>query len=436
MRLQAFDIAFEHRPGRLMAAPDALSRAIDLIAINPDIKTDDAWYKRIRRLSKGKRLDRYKYENGHVYRRGKYDTHAGDRLWTMCVPSELIPEVLREKHDQASHMGFWKTLKSIQSAYYWQNMHQQIYKYVTQCEICRTCKQTNERTQAECGQYRDPCQPGRMLSIDLIGPLPASKKRKHQFAVICIDVFSRYVFARSFTRATAENVCDFLERDVLYHFHTPEVLISDNGKQFVSKSFQDLLQKYKIRHHKTPLYHAQANPVEATNKTIKSSLRAMIEQGKSAHTEWAELLPQIIMNMNTTPHTSTGKSPYYVLHGREKVQTGNEYLTLLDVNPDQTDSPDRMEIILEEAGQKSRQTFEENAKRYGARSKVRTFKVGDMVRVTSKTLSSAGNQYSAKLAPLRKEAYIAQKLGSDTYELIDGKHKVIGRYHANDLAVR
>lgn len=197
VRLQAFDIKFEHRPGKEMDAPDALSRATDMVVINKEVTTDDKWYRKTRKVAKDGRLDRYKYENGYLYRRGKYDTRTGDRLWTIVIPRELVPEVLKEKHDQSSHMGYWKTLKAIKNTYYWQNMSKDIYQYVTKCEICRTCKQTNEQTRVEGGEYRDPCQPGRMFSIDVIGPLPPSKKKRHRFAVVCIDVFSRYVFARS-----------------------------------------------------------------------------------------------------------------------------------------------------------------------------------------------------------------------------------------------
>lgn len=330
-------------------------------------------------------------------------------------------------------MGYWKTLKAIQNTYYWQNMHQDIYAYVTKCEICRTCKQTQEQTRVSCGAYRDPGQPGRMLSIDMIGPLPSSTQRRHQYAIVCIDVFSKYTFARSYARATAENLCEFFENDVLNHFHTPEVLISDNGKQFISKMFTDLLKKYRIRHHRTPNYHAQANPVEATNKTIKSSLRAKLEACKSSHKEWADLLPQIVRDINTTPHTTTGKSPYYILFGREKVCTGDEYRILLDENPNQTADPDRAELIREEAAENARGRFEVNKKQYNTRARVRKFKVGDMVRCVNKVLSSAAEGFSQKLAPKRREAYVKAAVGKDTYELIDKSGKNLGMYHANDL---
>lgn len=94
-----------------------------------------------------------------------------------------------------------------------------------------------------------------------------------------------------------------------------------------------------------------------------------------------------------------------------------------------------MSIIQEEAAQCARGSFESNKERYDSRSKVRKFKVGTQVQVINKVLSSAADGRAAKLAPLRKVAYIGKILGDDTYELIDGHQRVMGTYHANDLAI-
>lgn len=124
------------------------------------------------------------------------------------------------------------------------------------------------------------------------------------------------------------------------------------------------------------------------------------------------------------------------MFGREKVQTGDEHRVLSDVNPEPMDEPTRMGIIHEEVAQNSGGSFETNKKRYNSRSRVRKFTVGTQVQVTNKVLSSAADKRAAKLAPLRKVAYIGKILGDDTYELIDSQQKVIGNYHANDLAIR
>lgn len=44
VRLQAFDFEFVHRPGKKIGAPDALSRAVEMIHIDSELKTDDKWY--------------------------------------------------------------------------------------------------------------------------------------------------------------------------------------------------------------------------------------------------------------------------------------------------------------------------------------------------------------------------------------------------------
>lgn len=81
VRLQAFDIKFVHRPGKLMTVPDALSRAIELIDVhNLDSTTSDVWYKKKKELATSGSTQQFKVENGLLYKKGKYNTTSGDRL--------------------------------------------------------------------------------------------------------------------------------------------------------------------------------------------------------------------------------------------------------------------------------------------------------------------------------------------------------------------
>lgn len=436
VRLQAFDITFEHRPGKLMDAPDALSRAVDLIEIAPNTKTTDSWYNKIRTMAESGKSLFYKIENGRVYRRGKYQAHTGDRLWTLCVPSELKQSVLIEKHNQSCHMGYWKTLNSIQKIYYWKGMHADIYEYVTQCEICRQAKQSNENTRVPTGDYRDPIRPGRMLYIDFIGPLPASRKKQHMYAIVCIDGFSRYIFTKSFVRATAENTIEFLEKEVLFKFDTPEIIVSDHGNQFTSVAFRQFLEKYKIKHFTTGVYHPQSNLVEASNKVLKTSIRTQIMEKNADHVDWADFLPFITMKMNSTPLTSTHQSPFFTLHGRERAQTGDEHTIILDANPEIQPTEERMTLIHEAVANQSRTGFEENRKRYDTRARERKFKIGDSVYVLHRELSSAAKKISGKLNPIKKQAFISKIIGNDTYELIDSQSRTLGKHNAKDIMVR
>lgn len=436
VRLQAFDITFEHRPGKQMDAPDALSRAIDLIDIEPNINTKDRWYNHAHEMARRGESDFYMISDGYLYRRGKFQASTGDRIWTMCIPNELVDRVLHEKHDASCHPGFWKTLHSVKTCYYWRGMHQRVYEYVTKCVNCRLIKPTNEATRVPTGQYTEPKRIGQILYVDFIGKLPASRVKKHMHAVVCMDGFSRYVTTRSFVNASAEKLIEFLEQEVFFRFDVPELLISDNGAQFRSKLFVEFLARYKVRQMRTPYYHAQSNAVEASNKTLKTGLRARLLELDLNHRDWASILPYVTMTMNTTPLTSIGCSAFFCMHGREKAKTGDEHRLIFDVNPEIASNTDRMAMIREDVANQSRTAFETNRKVYDTRAQTRKFKDGDVVYVHNRVLSSGPEQYTRKLAPLRRQVIVKEKLGNDTYALVDLQGNDYGHYHANDIMIR
>lgn len=105
VRLQAFDIKFVHRPGKLMTVPDALSRAVDMIEIKSETNTNDRWYNKMFQLASTNKMSRYKVENGLLYRKRGYGAISSDRLWVLFVPKEKLNAVLIEKHDEQSHVG-------------------------------------------------------------------------------------------------------------------------------------------------------------------------------------------------------------------------------------------------------------------------------------------------------------------------------------------
>lgn len=154
---------------------------------------------------------KYKISDGRLYHLGIFDVRTGERRWTLCVPNEKINEAMGEQHD-STNFGYWKTLKSAQRLYYWPNMHQSIYEHVKNCEACKLIKPSNENTRVHAGGYMNPKSVGRVLSVDLVGPLPASKIHKHIWIIVAIDVFSRYAFAKACTRATANVITEFLKK--------------------------------------------------------------------------------------------------------------------------------------------------------------------------------------------------------------------------------
>lgn len=447
MRLQPFygDMVIEHRPGRQMEFPDALSRVYDeqydgdeleLVDINPS--TTDEWYIEMsKRAHEGGKNKLFKVRDGLLYHkntRKSRSSYDGERRWMLCVPRESRELVLVEQHDDFSHLGVWKTYERVRNIYFWPNMKQEIEDYIRKCETCRAIKPSNENRKAPGGSYRDPKWIGRQLAIDFIGPLPKSKQGNRHVCVV-MDCFSRYIYAKAMRHATAEAVKTFLEAEVFRTNGFPELIISDSGPQFISKTFLEMCDKHKVTAYKTPYYHPQANQVEASNKSIKTSLRSHVEDEK-CHPTWENYLLVVIDNLNRTPCTSTGVSPNYLHFGRELTQSGEEHTILNDANPERDYSDDRYGNIMSEARDKQEQRYKQTREKYNTRSKPRNFQLNQEVWIANRKQSKAGDRYTAKLARPKIRAYIHEKLGSNTYILRDSNGKLLGKYHANDIASR
>lgn len=312
-------------------------------------------------------------------------------------------------------------------------MHSQTYEHVKKCETCRLTKPTNENTLVVTGKYNQPLKVGRVLTIDLVGPLPPAKHNRHTWLMVAVDSFSRYTFAKSVSRATAYAITDWLEKDIFHRFSVPERIVSDNGTQFKSVWFEKFLEAYRVEHFTTPVYHPQANQTEPTNKVLKQMLRAELMEKLLQHDDWASQVSKVIMGINTNARMPTGNSPHFIVYGCEKTMTGDEHRILNDVSEPIDNEKDRREAIYDEAAEKQRQSYEMNRRRHNLRATERKFNPGDCVFVDNHKQSDAGEKYSQKLAPLKRKAIVKEKVGTDTYLLLDWAGKDIGKYHANDM---
>jgi Integrase core domain. len=156
-------------------------------------------------------------------------------------------------------------------------------------------------------------QPWETVSTDLVGPLPRSSKG-HRFLIVFQDRFTKWVEFRPLRSATARNVTQALYEDIICRYGCPKEIISDNGTQYDSRSFRSLLQDLDIQHRFTPPYTPQANPVERTNRTIKTMIAQFCEQD---HRHWDQHLADFKFAINSARHESTGFTPSFLNFGRE-----------------------------------------------------------------------------------------------------------------------
>lgn len=232
-------------------------------------------------------------------------------------------ELLKQYHDEPSegHFGVAKTHKRLSAHFFWPSMYQDVKKHVDDCETCKCYKPVNTARAGLMGNPRQVTKPWEAISCDILGPFPPSYSR-NQYMFVVSDYFSKYALLFPLRNATAKAVIKCLEKYVFLVHGVCKFLYVDNGPQFVSKDFRDLLSRYGVPHiFYNPRYHPQTNQTERVNRDI---VRAVASFVRSDHRKWDQNIPEIQCALNTAVHEGTKFSPYLV-HGREIVLDGAVY---------------------------------------------------------------------------------------------------------------
>ena len=157
--------------------------------------------------------------------------------------------------------------------------------------------------------------PFSVCGIDIIGKISPKSSSGHEFILVTIDYFTKWVEAALYARLTSARVASFIRSHVICRHGVPHELISDRGSHFRAE-VDTLLHRYGVQHHRSSAYRPQTNgAVEAVNKNIKRILRKMVETSR----DWSEKLPFTLWAYRTSFRTSTGATPYSLVYGMEAV---------------------------------------------------------------------------------------------------------------------
>lgn len=417
IQLQQYDFVIIHRKGKEMVVPDALSRSVSLLDVQLMVRLADAEYAdQLKRLREGENIANHKVVNGLIH---QSITRQNKSVWRILVPTNWIQEVLRENHDgpRAAHGGFHKTLRRVTSSYVWPNMVACVRRYVQECDICKGIKPVNATERTPMGEVRLPDTPWQTITLDYVGPLPLSKRRRNRWLLVVMDHFSKYVLLHPMTIASAEGTVKFLEERVCSQFGVPERVVSDNGSQFRSRIFHDFCDKYDIKWRPTPAYFPQANPTEAANKSVMNAIRTTIE-GEYSHDAWDDQLHLVACALNTAVHNSTGFSPYMALFGSEMILHGSGHINGVDESTDSDSArKDRLARIHQTVERNLLRAHNASRVRYNLRSRHREHQVDEEVWYRNTKLSNAAEKYSAKLAHRYVRGHIMSRTGTHTYRV-------------------
>lgn len=448
VRLAPYNFKIIHRKGSEQVVPDALSRA-PLVAGVRVKDTTDMWFKTQYEgvLNKPQAFPNMCIEDGKLYRYCKDDGEIDPEFkWKEVVMLEDRVRILKDYHDKptAGHLGVYKTYHRIRQHYFWPALYQTVVKYVSDCKTCLSIKHETASPKGLMNTPKKCNRPFEYISWDIHGPLVMTKNR-YRYILLITCCFSKYCLVIPLKDASSAHIIPEIKKKLFLIHGIPRVVLSDNGKCFISKIMQNFLQEYKIPHVlTTPFYSPHINTTERYNKTVNSMLSSYC---KNNHRHWDIHLPEIQFALNSAKSESSGFSPNFLVYGRELITSGEVYTSMssaeiqdIIMSPEADERLERLgnlEKVFAQVRKNLDSQHEKNKKLYNRGRRSKPLKIGDIIWKKTRFLSNKGKYFSAKLAENYEQFRIVDKLSDTVFKLqtVDGK-PLPGTWHIKDFKIQ
>ena len=348
LSLQSYSFVIKHRPGKSHGNADALSRIPDsserlvvpvVSAVDsPGLQLDEVRTKQrqdpaledlINYFERGeipdnsvsaRRLmataDDYVFEEGVLYHLAKGRARSREAIRKqLVIPRSLKDEVMLAMHEEVTsgHLGFEKTYHKIQQRYFWTGMYSKIGKWCASCVDCATKKTPRNLPKA-------PLQPIPVegpfdrVAVDVLGPFPTSDPG-NKYVIVFSDYFTKWPEAFAVKNADAATTAKLFVEEILCRHSAPRKLLSDRGKNFLSKVVKDVCQLVNTSKVNTTSYHPECDGlVERFNHSLTTIISMYVSEHQS---DWDHFIPYALFAYRTSIQASINETPFYLLYGRD-----------------------------------------------------------------------------------------------------------------------
>ena len=305
----------------------------------------------------------------------------------IVVPRVYRRDVLSIAHDtpMAGHMGVNKTYNRVLSHFFWPKLRRDVSEFCKSCHVCQMVGKPNQQIPIA------PLQPipafeepfSRVL-VDCVGPLPKSKTgNEYLLTVMCTS--TRFPEAIPLRNIKAKTIVKALTKFFSF-VGAPKAIQSDQGSNFMSGLFQQVMFELGIEQYRSSAYHPESQgALERFHQTLKSMMRTYcFQHGK----DWDEGVHMVLFAAREAVQESLGFSPFELVFGHSvrgplKLLKEKWLLETTDINL--LDYVSEFKERLHEACKMAHDNLKNSQTRmktwYDRNARRREFKAGDKVLV-------------------------------------------------------
>jgi len=238
------------------------------------------------------------------------------------------------------------------------------------------------------------------MGMDILSPFSPGKGQV-KFLIVVVDYFTKWIEAKSLTTITAQQVQQFVWKDIICRYGVPHTIITDNGRQFIDKELAKFYTGLGIKHITSSVEHPQTNgQAEVANKVILVELRKRLDSAKG---RWPEELVEVLWAYRCTPQSSTNKSLFSLVYGADAmipVEIGEPTLCreLYDPTHNHQNMATHLDLLpklREKAQIRNLAAKQRAARKYNANLCPRSFTIEDLVWRMASSARKKDGKFSA-----------------------------------------
>ena len=257
-------------------------------------------------------------KNGILMRKWRPPDVSAEDEWTVnhqiVVPRVYRPEILNLAHDtpMSGHLGINKTYHKILNHFYWPGLKSDVSQF---CKSCHTCQMVGKPNQTIPKAHLQPIpafdEPFSRIIIDCVGPLPKTKSG-HEYLLTIMCASTRFPEAIPLRNIKTKNIVKALVKFFTF-VGLPKSVQSDQGSNFMSGIFQQVMHELGITQFKSSPYHPESQgALERFHQTLKNMIRSYCFDTEK---DWDEGIHLLLFAVRESVQESLGFSPFELVFG-------------------------------------------------------------------------------------------------------------------------